>query len=390
MFIGFMMEGYAGCRQALQRSLREVCYHSKLKLQLFPAALRQPPQRRCPMGSIVTEHSLVSQLESSWPLEQWQDLTVVVAISGGGDSVGLAHALSVLAMRGEARLVLAHFDHRWREASAEDARFVEQLAGQLGWKFVQGQAAEPGVQSEETARQQRYAFLLDVARSEGARFVVTAHTADDQVETILDRILRGTGLRGLAGIPRTRVLDDGIVLLRPLLCSSKSDLQHYLAELGQPWREDQSNQDTDFTRNRIRQVLLPLLKSDFQPSVEESLRNLAELAGQTQQFLCQLARELAESAVTVERDREQETVTVSLPALASAAPLVVREMFVEIWCQQDWPRQAMGMRQWNLLQEMLLDPAAPGRQTFPGNVLVTREEKKSGGQLKLTRRLENS
>ena len=342
------------------------------------------------MDSIATEHSLLAQLESSWPLEQWQGLTVVVAISGGADSVGLAHALSVLAVGGEARLVLAHFDHRWREASAEDARFVEQLAGQLGWKFVQGQAAEPGVQSEETARQQRYTFLLDVARSEGARFVVTAHTADDQVETILDRILRGTGLRGLAGIPRTRVLDDGIVLLRPLLCCSKSDLQHYLAELGQSWREDQSNQDTDFTRNRIRQVLLPLLRSEFQPSVEESLRNLAELAGQTQQFLCQLAGELAESAVTVERDREQETVTVSLPALASAPPLVVREMLVEIWCQRDWPRQAMGMRQWNLLQEMLLDPAAPGRQTFPGNVLATREEKKSGGQLKLTRRLENS
>ncbi|MEE2685956.1 MAG: tRNA lysidine(34) synthetase TilS [Planctomycetota bacterium] len=342
------------------------------------------------MDSIVTEHSLLTQLESSWPLAQWQGLTVVVAISGGADSVSLAHALSVLAGRGEARLVLAHFDHRWREESVEDARFVEQLAGQLGWKFVQGQAVEPGVQSEQLARRQRYAFLLDVARSEGARFVVTAHTADDQVETILDRILRGTGLRGLAGIPRTRVLDEGIVLLRPLLCCSQSDLRQYLAELGQPWREDPSNQDTDFTRNRIRQVLLPLLRSEFQPSVEESLRNLAELAGQTQQFLGQLAGELAAAAVTVERDHEQETVTVSLPAVAPAAPLVVREMLVETWCQLSWPRQAMGMRQWNLLEEMLLDPAAPGQQTFPGNVLATRDEKKSGGQLKLTRRLENA
>ncbi len=342
------------------------------------------------MDSIVTEHSLLTQLESSWPLAQWQGLTVVVAISGGADSVSLAHALSVLAGRGEARLVLAHFDHRWREESVEDARFVEQLAGQLGWKFVQGQAVEPGVQSEQLARRQRYAFLLDVARSEGARFVVTAHTADDQVETILDRILRGTGLRGLAGIPRTRVLDEGIVLLRPLLCCSQSDLRQYLAELGQPWREDPSNQNTDFTRNRIRQVLLPLLRSEFQPSVEESLRNLAELAGQTQQFLGQLAGELAAAAVTVERDHEQETVTVSLPAVAPAAPLVVREMLVETWCQLSWPRQAMGMRQWKLLEEMLLDPAAPGQQTFPGNVLATRDKKKSGGQLILTRRLENT
>ena len=340
------------------------------------------------MDSIVSDHPLVERLELSWPVEQWQGLTVLVAVSGGADSVALACALSVLAGRGKADLVLAHFDHQWREESAADARFVEQLAGQLGCKHVKGQAGQQGFQSEQEARQQRYAFLLEVARSEGARFVVTAHTADDQVETILDRILRGTGLRGLSGIPRTRVLDEGIVLLRPLLCCHKVELKEYLDELGQGWCEDESNLDTDFTRNRIRHQLLPLLKSEFQPSVEESLLNLAELAGQTQQFLCQLAGELVEAAVTVERDREQETVTVSLPALASAAPLVVREMFVEIWCQLSWPRQAMGMRQWNLLEEMLLDPVAPGQQTFPGNVLATRDEKKSGGQLKLTRRLE--
>jgi tRNA(Ile)-lysidine synthase len=342
------------------------------------------------MDPILSDHPLVEQLESSWPVEQWQGLTVVVAVSGGADSVGLAHALSILAGRGQARLVLAHFDHRWREEAAEDARFVEQLAGQLGWEIVQGQAAEAGPRGEETARRQRYAFLLDVARNEGARFVVTAHTADDQVETILDRILRGTGLRGLAGIPRTRVLDDGIVLLRPLLCCHKSDLQQYLADLGQPWREDQSNQDTDFTRNRIRHLLLPLLKSEFQPSVEESLLNLAQLAGQTQQFLCQLAGQLADAAVTVDRDGQQETVIVRLAALASAPPLVVREMLVETWSQLSWPRQAMGMRQWNQLLEMLLDPEAPCQQTFPGNVRVTREEKKSGGQLRLTRRLDSS
>jgi tRNA(Ile)-lysidine synthase len=322
-------------------------------------------------------------------VEQWQGLSVVVAVSGGADSVGLACALSVLAGRGEAHLVLAHFDHQWREESAGDARFVEQLAGQLGCKYVKGQAGEHGFQNEEEARQQRYAFLLEVARSEGARFVVTAHTADDQVETILDRILRGTGLRGLCGIPRTRVLDEGIVLLRPLLCCHKSELEEYLHELGQEWCEDESNLDTDFTRNRIRHQLLPLLKSEFQPSVEESLLNLAELAGQTQQFLQTQAGQLAERALTVVRDDQQQKVTIDLSSLASVPPLLVREMLVETWCQQDWPRQAMGMRQWNQLLEMVQDEGAPGSQTFPGNVLVTRDEKKSGGQLKLTRRLEN-
>ena len=341
------------------------------------------------MDSIVSDHPLVERLELSWPVEQWQGLTVLVAVSGGADSVAMACALSVLAGRGKADLVLAHFDYQWREESAGDAHFVEKLAGQLGCKHVKGQAGQQGFQNEQEARQQRYAFLLEMARSEGARFVVTAHTADDQVETILDRILRGTGLRGLSGIPRTRVLDEGIVLLRPLLCCYKAELKEYLDELGQGWCEDESNLDTDFTRNRIRHQLVPLLKSEFQPSVEESLLNLAELAGQTQQFLQSHAGQLAERAVTVARDDQQQKVTIDLSALASVPPLLVREMLVETWCQLDWPRQAMGMRQWNQLLEMIQDETTPSSQTFPGNVRVTRDEKKSGGQLKLTRRLEN-
>ena len=117
--------------------------------------------------------------------------------------------------------------------------------------------------------------------------------------------------------------------------------------------------------------------------------NLAELAGQTQQFLQSHAGQLAERAVTVARDDQQQKVTIDFSALASVPPLLVREMLVETWCPLDWPRQAMGMRQWNQLLEMIQDETTPSSQTFPGNVRVTRDEKKSGGQLKLTRRLEN-
>ena len=179
------------------------------------------------------------------------------------------------------------------------------------------------------------------------------------------------------------------MLLRPLLCCRKVELEDYLSTLGQQWREDESNLDTDFTRNRIRHQLLPLLKNDFQPSVEESLLNLAELAGQTQQYLRHHAGELAARAVTVAGDDQQETVTVDLSALVAVPPLVVREMLVETWCQQDWPRQAMGMRQWNQLLEMTQEERSPGSQTFPGDVRAVRVEKKSGGQLRLTRRLGN-
>jgi len=341
------------------------------------------------MDQVAHHHQLVDELQASWPIDQWQGLSIVVAVSGGTDSVALVCALSMLAARAEAQLVIAHFNHQWRDDAGEDARFVEQLAQQLGWKTVHGQAAADEVRSEQAARDARYAFLLDVARTEGARFVVTGHTADDQVETILDRIIRGTGLRGLAGIPRTRVLDDGIVLLRPLLACRKSELQQYLHDCGQSWREDESNQDRDFTRNRIRHQLLPLLKSDFQESVEDSLLNLAQIASQTQQFLGQLAGDLAAAAVKVRQDPHELVVTITLDAIFGAAPLVVREMLVDTWCQLGWPRQSMGLRQWNQLLEMMLDPEAPCQQTFPGNVRVTREQKKSGGQLLLTRRRES-
>ena len=131
--------------------------------------------------------------------------------------------------------------------------------------------------TEETARLERYKVFLEQARQLGARYVLTAHTRDDQVETLIDRVFRGTGLSGLKGIPRTRELDHGISLLRPLLGHSREEVLSYLEQLGQEYFEDSTNQSLDFTRNRIRHELLPLLKENYHAEADRAVLRLESL-----------------------------------------------------------------------------------------------------------------
>src|SRR5262245_32292513 len=209
---------------------------------------------------------LPAQLAAGWPPEAWRDVTILVAVSGGADSVALLHALAQLRTAGEGRLIVAHFNHRLRGAESDgDQAFVEELAARLGLAVVIGRRdggtdERPDAADEESLRESRYAFLRLESGVHGARYVATAHTADDQVETVLLNILRGTGLAGLAGIPRVRPLAEATTLIRPLLGVSRGEILGYLASLDQPFREDASNRNLEYTRNRVRHELLPLLE----------------------------------------------------------------------------------------------------------------------------------
>lgn len=158
-------------------------------------------------------HPFETRLAQSWPPATWRDVTVVIAVSGGADSVALLHGLKALDQGGAGELIAAHFDHRLRAESGEDAAFVRDLAEEIGCRAEIGVASQPtrsaGDGLEAAAREARYDFFRETARRLGARFVVTAHTADDQAETVLQRLIRGTGLHGAAGIPRARELMDG-------------------------------------------------------------------------------------------------------------------------------------------------------------------------------------
>ena len=324
-------------------------------------------------------HPLVEKLGAVWPPEAWQDVTVLLAISGGADSVALLDAMTRLKRGGEGRLCTAHFNHRLRgDESAADEALVVELCSTLGVHCEVGRAeagrlAKGGGDSlEAAARNARYDFLQRTAARLGARYVVTAHTADDQAETILHRILRGTGIAGLSGMARTRALGPAATLIRPLLAFRRAELIAYLDDVRQPHRRDSSNDDPRFTRNRIRHELLPRLAADFNPGVVDALLRLGSLAGEVRTVVDQLVEHLAELCVA---RQGPGVVRIELGRLTGQPRYVIRELVIAVWRRQGWPMQSMGFAQWDLLSEMIsarseTSRSPPQKQMFPGSVLA--------------------
>ena len=212
---------------------------------------------------------------------------VGVAVSGGADSVALFRLLMAARSRLGITLAVLHFDHALRRESADDANFVEALARAHDIPFrgvrenVAAIAARNKWNLEDGARRLRYEFFNEAIRQGSVSRVAVAHTMDDQAETVLARILRGTGPAGLAGI-RPDAADGKIV--RPLLEARRADLRAYLESIGQAWREDATNRDISRQRARIREKLLPLLESDFSPRAVERLASLACLSREEAAF----------------------------------------------------------------------------------------------------------
>jgi tRNA(Ile)-lysidine synthase len=211
---------------------------------------------------------------------------VGVAVSGGADSVALLLLLEELREELGLRLIVLHFNHQLRGAEADaDEQFVAQLAAKRGLALfsaredVAAAAHANRWNLEDAARRLRYNFFSSVIESGRAQRVAVAHTADDQAETVLAHLVRGTGPTGLAAIYPVA----GHVI-RPLLAVRRVELREYLTELGQPWREDASNKDTARLRARIRHQLLPQLERDFQPEIVARLGQLASLAREDAEF----------------------------------------------------------------------------------------------------------
>ena len=210
---------------------------------------------------------------------------VVVAVSGGADSVALLRLLKNLQQELGISLFVAHFDHCLRAESGADATFVagiaraHELALISHREDVAAEAARHGWNIEDAGRRLRYAFFERIVAEGRASRVAVAHTADDQAETVLARILRGTGVTGLAGI--YPVVGH---IVRPLLHARRADLRAYLGRCGDAWREDPTNRDTRRQRARIREKLLPLLEQEFSPSIIDRLSGLARLAREQETF----------------------------------------------------------------------------------------------------------
>jgi tRNA(Ile)-lysidine synthase len=207
---------------------------------------------------------------------------VGIAVSGGADSVCLTHLLVDLAPQWNLKLAAVHLNHGLRGADSDaDEEFVRTLAGRLGLPcFVRREGLKKAEGNlEQAARLARLAFFEDLIKSDFDR-IATAHTQSDQAETVLYRILRGSYTTGLAGI--RPVTSTGLV--RPLLYAARSEVEDYLRNRGLPWREDSSNQDLSFDRNRIRHRLLPELAREWNPQLPEILARHADLAREDDEF----------------------------------------------------------------------------------------------------------
>ncbi len=225
---------------------------------------------------------------------------VLVAASGGADSTALALALRELGCE----IALAHVHHGIRGKAADaDARFVAALAEKLGAPFFLGKFAVPaeakktGESLEMAARRVRRDFLAATAARAKIRFIATGHTADDQAETVLLRIARGTSITGLAGIPYVS-RQGGVAFVRPLRDATRAQIVAFLETRKQPWREDKSNSEDFALRNRVRHEILPLLEKRLNPGVRQALLRLADIAAAEDEVMAALAKKTKPTAKT--------------------------------------------------------------------------------------------
>lgn len=293
---------------------------------------------------------------------------VVAAVSGGPDSVALTH-LMLDANVGP--VVIAHLNHSLRgPESAADADFVQTLATKLGIKVcietvdVRAQAAARRANLEQTARSLRYDWLVRVALDHQSGYVATGHTANDQAETVLHRILRGSSLRGLRGIAVDRPF-QGIQIVRPLLATTRSELLEYLHSAGHSYRTDASNSDLAFTRNRLRQELIPLLERDYNPRVVEALVRLADHASIAYGDLERRAQTLLNRA---ERPRAGQWIILDRACLHAEPAADCREMLHVLWEREGWPLGEMGFDAWERVLAVLTG-AIPSVD-LPGGVRI--------------------
>lgn len=309
-----------------------------------------------------------------WPPQHWQKVTVLVAVSGGADSVALLRAMAELkADQRSGRLVVAHFNHLTRGAASDgDEQFVTQLSESLGLDFNVGHAQPESTPAtdEQSWRAERYRYLERLGGDVGARYIATAHTADDQAETILHRIIRGTGVAGLAGIPLARTLGHAS-LIRPMLGVRRQEVLAYLQNLGQTYRTDASNANRRFMRNRIRHELLPLLVNDFNPQAVDALLRLGRVASDAHDALNKACLdELYRESVKL---TAEGGVSIDCECLAARTPFLIHETLIRAYREQGWPLQPMGQTQWELLGQMLRSTAADTSPIMlPGAIRATR------------------
>jgi len=326
---------------------------------------------------IESERPLDSNIS---PLETADQNRILIGVSGGADSIALMRALVQLnqsaASMSPASLIVAHFNHGLRGAVSDaDAAWLKTECHRFEIPFVTEKEEltkfqrETGEGLEELCRKARYHFLTRIADEHQCARIAIAHTRDDQAETVLHHIVRGTGIAGLRGIPRIRALQEGIFLIRPMLEVSREDVIHYLQACSQDFRDDASNADVRFTRNRIRHQLLPLLKKEFNPNVVQAIYRLSQQADEVSTLITEEVDQILTAATL---DQNQELWRLDCHVFKDVPDYLIKQCFLKIWQEMGWPRKRMGFDHWQRLLEL---SKAGQKLNLPNGVEAERRER---------------
>ncbi|HEV8004012.1 MAG TPA: tRNA lysidine(34) synthetase TilS [Planctomycetaceae bacterium] len=342
----------------------------------FDTPLQIDPAPRIERAPQVDGASFLTHLAAELDLLELGRAGILVGVSGGADSVSLLRGLHALVEPARVHVVAAHLNHAMRRVAADDdAAWIAELCRRLSIPVVvekidvPAYAAERRLNIEEAARTVRYEFFVRAARAHGCTHIAAAHTADDQVETVLHHLFRGTGLAGLRGMRPARPLAQGLTLVRPLLRIRRAEIEAWLSDIGQEFRTDATNADESRTRNRIRHSVLPALERELGTPIRDSLLRMAEQASELQSTLEILAERLFNQCL---EDETPDLVRLNAELLEDQPRHLVREVFVFLWKRKGWPRQAVGFDDWDRLANLV---SVGGSATLPGNINATRRGK---------------
>lgn len=326
----------------------------------MPAGKKSPPEKKRlsveeGVLRLVLARGLVGRGES-----------VMLALSGGADSTCLLYLLAGFRERIGFDLAAAHLDHGMRPEASSDIDFCRRACAENGVELSVGRAELEFGAPEALARRARYDFLARAAAAAGCRVLATAHNLDDQAETILLRLVRGTGLRGLAGIPVSSTLErDGLTLrlVRPLLGTGREEIEAWLADRGARFVTDRTNFECDYLRNRLRREVMPRLL-EYNPSFRRAVARLAETAADEHSFLeARAAREL--TRCRLEGEAEEPGFLFRRADFAALHPALQREMLRQALLSGEVDRYRPGFEKVEKTRLFILRGSAPALEIDP-------------------------
>jgi tRNA(Ile)-lysidine synthase len=331
--------------------------------------------------SMNATEQLLHAIETAWPHVQWNEQNVVIAVSGGPDSIALMKAMSLLQPHAK-RLIVAHYNHALRGIDSElDQQLVMEMATSWGMTCVVARSEWESSRSpsEDDLRKLRRDFLKRTAIQCNARWIALAHHADDQVETFVHHLLRGSGPRGLAGMPTVHRddFDQTLIWIRPMLQVRRRDILSFLEEQNQPFRLDASNSTNDFTRNRIRNELLPWLR-EFMGSDGVDQRLLQASCLIREEHTCielQAIQWLAEQGIVIDAPPTTLEIGIAIPiaSVRNNRWPIIQQAFWMCWQRNRWPLREMSFQHWQSFHKFIDDAAQTThrkRIQFPGGIVA--------------------